>query len=276
MTSPAGRYLLNGSPVAHLEVDNRGLAYGDGAFETLLLQQGQPLWLDAHLDRLQHACKLLKIQFDRSLISSEVLAFSGAFPAAVAVLKIVIFRQAQGRGYGPHSAIPERLLTLSPSAPQPDAWQGGVEVVICRQRLASPALLPGVKHLNRLEQVMAAAELLERAAPEGLMFDTGSALVEGTRSNVFLVRGGQLHTPALDRAGVAGIMRNRILAAAERLGICARVGRLSYSDLGHADEVLVCNSVFGIWPVTKIECLVKPVGPITRQLQQEFEECFNC
>lgn len=275
MTIGAQRHLLNGNRLTGIAPNNRGLAYGDGLFETILVRDGRPVWLDAHLDRLERGSKLLEIQCDTDLISSEIHHFVSSCDAPFAILKVVLFRRAQGRGYAPTTAKAERLLTLSSGAPARVAWQRGIEAIVCQHRLASPCLLPGVKHLNRLEQVFGARELLQRRAVEGLMFDSRGALIEGTRSNVFIVRGGVLVTPSLNEAGVAGIMRAKVLEWAHQGGQPVKIGRLGYPDLAAADEVFVCNSVFGIWPVTKVECLTKSVGPVARQLQQEFEELFN-
>lgn len=275
MTIGPVKYLLNGRPGASLAPDNRGLAYGDGLFETLLVRAGRPVWLDAHLERLEQGCKLLKIQFDRRLISSEITQLIAALPAASAVLKVVLFRRADGRGYAPATSAAERLLMLSEGAASSAAWRQGAELIVCQQRLASPSVHPGVKHLNRLEQVRGAAELVQRGVVEGLMFDWRGALIEATRSNVFIVRDGILKTPGLEEAGVAGIMRAKVLQWARQNNQPCKVCRLGYSDLASADEIFVCNSVFGIWPVTKLECLSKSIGPVTRQLQQQFEELFN-
>jgi 4-amino-4-deoxychorismate lyase len=128
-------------------------------------------------------------------------------------------------------------------------------------------LLAGLKHLNRLEQVIARGEWSDAEHAEGLMRDTTGRVVEGVYSNLFVVKGGVLLTPDLTRCGVAGVMRAQLLAIAEQSNMPARALDLQMTDLQKADEVFVCNSVYGIWPVRAFERLNWPVGPVTRKLQ---------
>jgi 4-amino-4-deoxychorismate lyase len=137
--------------------------------------------------------------------------------------------------------------------------------------LAEQPTLAGIKHLNRLEQVLARAEWSDPAIAEGLMLDQSSRLIEGTMSNVFLVRGGVVYTPRLHRCGVAGIVRELVL---QRLAAeCApvREADLTLDDVSAADEVFLTNSLIGIWPVLKIDCLYKTRGDVTIAFQQSFQ-----
>ena len=272
MLSPA--WVHNGVKCGELEAANRGLAYGDGLFETVLLKRGEPLWLLEHVDRLESGLKVIGIQLDRGLISSEIESELSRHQGQSAILKIIVYRKNTGRGYCPDTHVGERLLMVSAGPSENSNWHGGVKLAICQTPLATQTRLAGVKHLNRLEQVLAASELKQRRVDEGLMFTRDGKLIEATKSNVFLVNNNRLFTPVLDEAGVAGIMRDKILRYAATSGLAVVQTRLGVSDLREADEVFVCNSVFGIWPVTAIECYQKNIGPVSRQLQKEFEELF--
>ena len=154
-------------------------------------------------------------------------------------------------------------------------WRDGAKLMLCQTRLGENPALAGVKHGNRLEQVFAAAEVARSACDEGLMMDVSGCLVEGTRSNLFVISDGKLMTPSLLRSGVAGIMRNKIMAWAEANGVPCRERRFGPGILAKADELFVCNSVFGIWPVKAVGCVSRPIGPWSRTLQQEFESQFH-
>jgi 4-amino-4-deoxychorismate lyase len=142
-------------------------------------------------------------------------------------------------------------------------------------RAENPSLA-GIKHLNRLDNVLARAEWQDDSAAEGLMLNQAGNLIEATASNIFIVRNRELLTPELSRAGVAGVTRRIIceqLAPAMKLAIIET--RLSIHDLEGADEVFICNSINGIWPVTRLldhTPGVFPVGEYTRQLQVALDD----
>ena len=133
--------------------------------------------------------------------------------------------------------------------------------------MSEQPLLAGLKHLNRLEQVLARSEWHDPAYAEGLMRDTSGRVVEGVFSNLFLVQDGRLLTPDLQRSGVAGVMRAALLVEAARLAIPCHITDISLEQLQQADELFVCNSVYGVWPVRAFADLSWPVGPLTRKLQ---------
>lgn len=258
---------VDGVAADSLSVKDRGLAYGDGFFETILVKSGQPLLLQRHLERLALGGKRLGLSLDLPLIERECRSFASQMGQGV--MKLIVTRGDGLRGYAPgHDAQPRRILQASPlpAYPQGNAEQG-VRLYACQTRLAEQPLLAGLKHLNRLEQVIARGEWQDNDHAEGLMRDTCGRVIEGVFSNLFLIKGGVLLTPDLRRCGVAGVMRAELLALAEQTSIPARELDLQMSDLQKADEVFVCNSVYGIWPVRGVERLNWPVGPLTRKLQ---------
>ena len=259
---------VNGLPADALSsLKDRGLAYGDGLFETIAVRAGKPLLLELHLQRLAGGCARLAIAADQALIRSELLAYAQAMGEGV--LKLILTRGDSQRGYGfTPEAEPRRILQASPMAAYPPAYaEQGVQLFDCATRLSEQPLLAGLKHLNRLEQVLARNEWQDPAYAEGLMRDTSGRIIEGVFSNLFLVQSGGLITADLHRCGVAGVMRAALLAEAERLAIPCTVSDISRAQLQQADEVFLCNSVYGIWPVRACAELGWPVGPLTRKLQ---------
>ncbi|MNV85640.1 Aminodeoxychorismate lyase [compost metagenome] len=127
--------------------------------------------------------------------------------------------------------------------------------------------MAGIKHLNRLEQVLARAEWQDAEHAEGLMLDASGRVIEGVYSNLFLVQDGVLLTPDLSRCGVAGVMRAELLAQAEAQGMRCDVGDIALDALLQADEVFLCNSLYGVWPVRALQQHRWSVGPLTRKLQ---------
>lgn len=261
------RSWVDGQPADAVPLKDRGLAYGDGLFETLAVKAGQPVLLDRHLQRLDEGCRRLALVADQALIRNELLAYAAALGDGV--LKLILTRGDSLRGYGVNAGAPvRRILQGSPPATYPPAHgSSGVRLFPCATRLSEQPLLAGLKHLNRLEQVLARAEWQDADHAEGLMLDMSGRVIEGVFSNLFLVDNGQLLTADLSRCGVAGVMRAELLARAEALGLVTTVTDISLAQLQRADEVFVCNSVYGIWPVLGCGPMSWSAGPLTRKLQ---------
>ena len=258
---------VDGCSADSLALNNRGLAYGDGLFETIAVSAGRPSLLDHHLDRLALGCKRLVIEVDLDLIRDELCRYAAIMGEGV--LKLILTRGDSQRGYAAAAgAAPRRILQGSPAPVYPvEHAEQGVCLFECQTRLAEQPLLAGLKHLNRLEQVLARGEWQGGEYAEGLMRDVSGRVIEGVYSNLFLVRNGQLLTADLSRCGVAGVMRSALLEAAAREGISVRVTDLDLSDLEQADELFLCNSVYGVWPVCSFASLNWSPGPLTRKLQ---------
>jgi len=161
-----------------------------------------------------------------------------------------------------------RIVTPSPAPGYPDNYAGqGVRVHLCRVRLATQPALAGVKHLNRLENVLARAEWRDPAIAEGLMCDMTDAVIGGTMSNLFLLRNGKLLTPDVTRCGIAGVMRGLVLELAARHRVPVDITVISIDDLLAADEVFLVNSVIGLWPVAALNRKTWTVGALCAQFQ---------
>jgi 4-amino-4-deoxychorismate lyase len=245
--------LIDGKPGDTLPVTDRGLLYGDGLFETLAVIDGRPCLWHRHLARLRDGCERLGIAVpDAATLRREAWSLTAQSPRAV--LKIIITRGSGGRGYRPpEAAQPRRVLMLSDWPDWPAAWaEQGVRVRLCDARVADSPMVAGLKHLGRLEQVLARAEWRDPAIAEGLMLDGRGHLIEATQSNLFLERAGQLITPELSRAGVAGVLRGLILDLAAAAGSPVLERRVVPEDLPQADALYLSNSLIGVWRVAAL------------------------
>lgn len=243
--------LVNGIRQTTIPLTNRGLAYGDGLFETILIHQGRPVLLEQHLQRLQAGCRVLGLADPSADLLADIELLRPDLPAD-GILKIIVTRAEGGRGYrGILEAESERILSLHPRPDYGQQTEQGISAFISEVRLSRQPLLAGLKHLNRLEQVLASNHWPDNDLYEGLMLDQAGALVEGTKSNFFLVRDGNLCTPSLNDCGVAGILRNTLIEALPDVQVC----RLGLEDLEQAEEAFFCNSVGGVWPLLGIPAL---------------------
>lgn len=262
---------------AGVPADDRGLAYGDGCFETLRIAHGTAPLATRHLARLQTGAQRLGIEVD-ALRIPETLTRALADGPPHGVLKLVLTRGSGGAGYRlPLKPLP-RLLIRRTALPQPcqRVRDQGLALHLCDIRLATQPALAGIKHLNRLEQVLARAEVDRAGADEGLLLDQTGRPVELTAMNLFVRFADQLWTPPLEDCGVAGVMRGYLLdTLIPREALSVRVGHLPLSRLREADEVFACNSVAGVLPVRKLGLWQWPVGGLTRRLQQSVDELWQ-
>jgi 4-amino-4-deoxychorismate lyase len=233
--------------------DDRGLHYGDGLFETLLIRGGRPRFLEAHLARLAIGCSRLAIPFDSGSALRAEIAASCARAPNLAVLKIIVTRgSATRRGYAPDAEVPRRVVSLYEIAPLSADLHQGVDLVFATGSVAEHAGLAGIKHLSRLESVWASGEARAHGAFDALLRTASGHVISGAMSNLFVVRSGHLQTPPVDRAGVAGIMRQIVLRECASLGISATEQSLSTEDLKAADEVFITNARIGVVPVRRV------------------------
>ena len=263
--------LINGERAGGAGVSplDRGLHYGDGLFETIACRGGRARFLSLHLERLAAGCQRLRIPFAGvDVLRREINeAVSGTEPA---LLKLIVTRGvARARGYGlSGTEAPVRLLMRYGWPPDSSPAQvEGVRVRIANLRLGENPALAGMKHLNRLEQVLARAEAPVEEAAELLLFSSSGRLVCGTMSNVFVVHSGRVTTPRLDLCGVAGVMRKVVLREAGKAGIVTEEGDVSRVELDGATEVFLTNARIGIWPVCRIGDRPLAPGDVTRRLQ---------
>ena len=262
--------LVNGLFSESISINSRGLSYGDGLFETISIINGCPEFIEFHLERLSSDCDRLRISCDINAIRQDIFSLLKHADGNRHVIKVLVTRAESGRGYKPtFDLAADRIVILDVLAISDRRHsQLGVKLKLCNHRLGINADLAGIKHLSRLENVMARSEWSSLDIVEGLVMDSAGHVVEGTMSNVFLVKDGELQTPALHRCGVAGIMRRVILdQIAPSLQIKTRVKDLYLKDVFASEELFMCNSLIGIWPVVAIGCHHKTIGKLTRSIQ---------
>jgi len=261
--------IINGLLGDTINASDRGLMYGDGVFRTLLLRQGMPLHWQQHYNKLQHDCAAIGIACPSiQLLGAELAQLAESQPDAIA--KIVITRGQATRGYVP-AANPQitRILSTSSLPQYPDSYATqGISVHICKLRLGYQPRLAGIKHLNRLENVLAAAEWNDANIAEGMMLDQEGHVIECTRSNLFMVRDDKLFTPDLSRCGVAGLQRERVIDYARQQRMICKITELTMDDLLAADEIFVVNSVIGLWPVREMYRFSAKNFPVSLQIQE--------
>jgi len=247
------RALINGFEIDCLTVADRGLQYGDGLFETLAVREGKPCLWQEHFDRLVRGADRLGIPCPPwKLLLRECRRLAAG--ESTGVLKIILTRGSSSRGYSPpETPQPVRILTLHPYPDYPVAWEEqGVDVIFCRTPLGENPVLAGLKHLNRLEQVLARSEWRDPGIAEGLMQDGRGRIIGGTLSNLFLVHAGRLLTPRLDTCGIAGTVRNLVLRIAGTFGIEVLERDIMRADLAVADGLFLTNALLGVWPVRRL------------------------
>lgn len=266
-SSSSFRCLVNGHPDSPISAGDRGLAYGDGLFETLRVAGGRATLLDRHLERLRRGLSVLRIEVSVALLRDELEAAAGELGEGL--LKLIVTRGEAGRGYAmPAIARPTRILQFAPLPQYPDAHaRAGISLFPCATRLAHQPLLAGIKHLNRLEQVLARSEWQDDSHAEGLVCDMDGQPVEGTMSNLLLRLEGRWVTPDLSRCGVRGVMRDHLMEQLQAAGEPVVERSITMDELLASEEVVCCNSVFGVWPVIRLGDREWVVGPHSRRLQ---------
>ena len=244
--------LINGVETEQLSASDRGLQYGDGLFETLAVFQGQAQLWQTHMARLQEGCGRLKLPApDVGVLLSEVERLCAGHERGV--VKIIIPRGSGSRGYrAPETPQPTRILSLHPWSDYPAEYaEQGVRIRSCETTLAIQPRLAGLKHLNRLEQVLARQEWDDPAIVEGVMCNPAGQVIKGTMSNLFFVQDGRVVTPELSGCGVAGVMRRQVIDACHSLAIPLTEQGIDVLRAQASDEVFMTNSLIGVWPVSR-------------------------
>ncbi len=275
---PSPPLFVNGESVDSLPVSDRGLAYGDGLFETIAVRGGKCEFWGRHLARLREGCARLSIpDLDLGELAREAeLLLNGqrtGHGVDQGILKIIITRGSGGRGYcASEEPAPTRITAFHPWPEFPASHAlDGVKARRCDLQLGQQPALAGIKHLNRLENVLARAEWDDSHIAEGLLCDADGNVIEGVMSNLFVERGGVLLTPDLSRCGVAGIIRAVVMEEARSQGLSVKEADVRYEDAITADGLFLTNSVIGIWPLRDLDGKEFTISPTIRTLMARLE-----
>ena len=248
-------------------VRDRGLLYGDGVFETIYVVKGRLILGDLHWARLKDGCCRLSISLSWTVFFQHLAPCLRYIKGKTGIMKVIVTRGNSDRSYKPGGAWRSIVQWLSEPSYNEDNKKLGIHLYPCKTRLGWQPVLAGIKHLNRLEQVLARGEWNDATYAEGLLCDYDNAVIEGTMSNVFLVMDKELVTPDLSRCGVQGVLRYWILHSKDVV-YSAKVCRVTMKMLKAADEVFMCNSIFGIWPVIRYNQYTWHKGMVTEELQK--------
>ncbi len=246
--------LINGSFNGAISALDRGFTYGDGVFRTVKIVHGLPEHWPAHYQKLVKDCSAIGIVCPSADVFINDFEQLFSIEELVSVAKIIITRGEGARGYNPPAITnPTRVMIKSnlPNYPQ-HYFDEGVTLHLCETRIGHQPKLAGVKHLNRLENVLARMEWHDPEITDGLMLDIANNVIECTAANIFARYGDLLITPQLDQCGVAGVTRNQIMARAHALDLKPTVETIDLKQLFSADEVIICNSLFGVWQVRQL------------------------
>lgn len=265
------RSLVNGESGGFVSVSDRGLQYGDGVFRTLLYVNGTVIDLPLHMEKLAADASRLDIQMPADSVWMRDLSTLARDISGPAVIKLVLTRGESARGYRyAQGAAPTRIATVHPAPIYPESyWEEGIKLYLCESQWSIQPRLAGVKHLNRLEQVLARNECPEDCA-EGLMCNLHGQVISGTMSNVFLVANSEIITPELGQSGIDGMMRGRLIQLAEKENLTLKVDHVSLELLREADEVFLTNSLIGIWPVREFQGHIWRRAEMARHLQEQL------
>jgi 4-amino-4-deoxychorismate lyase len=262
--------LINGESGSNISASDRGLQYGDGLFETIAVADSRPCLWERHYKRLQAGGSRLRIPIPApETLLKEIRQEIGSNEKGV--IKIIVTRGTGARGYAASgNPVTTRVVEFSPWPDYPkEALTRGIQARVCSTLLGSNTVLAGIKHLNRLEQVMARSEWDEPEIMEGLMLDARGRVIEGTLSNIFIMKDGAMYTPDLKECGVSGVMRGLVLDVAKQQGVEVNVSHITLSEVLHADCLMLTNSLFGVWPVAQLDDREYDLGQLDQGLISE-------
>lgn len=255
--------LVNGRPSDTLSLNDRAIQFGDGVFRTIKQRAGRLVFWRRQYRKLCADCATLGIAAPiEALLLADIRALTSQTGLQDAVIKIIVSRGESQRGYAvPADCQAKRIVQIAALPNYPASlYQQGATLRLCEIRASWQPALAGIKHLNRLENVLARREWSDPAILEGLLLDRDGYVLEGVMSNVLVRKANTLQTPLLDAGGVAGVMREVVLEAAANLGWQLEQCRLTPDDLHSADKIWICNSLLGLMPVSRLDDAVWPVA----------------
>lgn len=256
---------------------NRATQFADGLFETMVVKEGEIIALPFHVARLSLGIDRLNINAPASSLSDMLMSFAHKLAelsgVSSGVLKVIVSRGDSARGYAYDDALKPHVSAFYNELPSfPDhIYTQGVVVESLQTQCAIQPQMAGLKHLNRLENVLAKKEL-SASAFEGLMFNHLDSVIEGSSSNVFFEKDNQLITPSLTLSGVAGVMRECVLSFAKLHSIKTNIDDIKRPQLSQFSEGFICNSVMGIVPISSLDGRLFKVGPVTKSIQDAWKD----
>lgn len=259
--------LVNGIEETTIDARDRGFTYGDGVFRTFPMRAGTvPLWPRQYAKLAADGAALSLECPSQTILEADLAKIAAARPDGV--IRITLTRGVALRGYAiPSAANMTRVVSWNAAGATRAVTDGGVHVRWCDFRLSVQPALAGIKHLNRLENVLARSEWNDAGIAEGLLRDVNGDVISGTMSNLFLLRAGELTTPALNGSGIAGVMRDLIIESARAEGVPVHINRVTPEAVRGADAVFLVNSVIGVWPVAALDAMRWSAHPFAGRMR---------
>ena len=260
--------IINGKEQSNISIFNRNFQYGDGLFETCVVKNNQILFWEKHLSRLDIGCRKLKIKnIEEEIWLKDIKKALSLTSKKNCVLKLILSRGNSQRGYSyPDDILPVRVVIVSEMKNVQAKESFSLEYASSGYH--SNPNLAGIKHCNRIEQILARSSLKR---DEAIMLDENQNIISVTQGNIYFIFGQSLVTPKLDRCGVIGSRRSLILELAESIELNVEQGNVSMNDAKKADEAFISNSIMGIKSVNSIEEYQLPKKMITEQIKIAFE-----
>ena len=261
-------FQVNGKLTNKINIKDRVVQYGDGVFETIAVKKNSVEFWKEHYRRLSQGCRVLKIKCPSELfLRKEITNFLKKIKKKKFVLKLIISRGEGGRGYKPPKNMkPTRILGAYDWPHYPEInYKKGIKIGICKSKIGFQPFLSKIKHLNRLEQVIARSEWETKKITESIMLDFNDNVIEGTMSNIFGIKKNIFYTPLIQFSGVEGVMRNVILKLLKKRKEKYKIKKITMKELLSFDEIFICNSIFGIWSVRQISNKKFPFGKKTQE-----------
>lgn len=269
-------FFVNGTRQQNSLVTDRSFHYGDGCFTTILVKSGQPLLLSSHQERIESTCHQLFITPPHWGQIKEwihlAIDASGEQPQRLSGLKVHVSRGSGGRGYSPMGAEAPQITIQTFAYPEYySTWQSkGIRVGVSSTCLGINPSLAGLKHNNRLEQVLIKKEVDDNRVDDNIVLDISQYVIEMSASNIFWVHKNELYTPDLSTAGVIGIQREQALKYAKQNQMKTHVGQFSLNDVLNADEIFTTNALHGVVPVIQVNDKKFNIGATTRTIQEKL------
>lgn len=266
-------YWVNGVANNQIDVTDRAVSFGDGCFTTLHGVNRQAQMLDNHIGRLKNDSQRLKIpQPDWIKLADHIDSICKEQSEDEFVIKVIISRGVGGRGYS-STGFNQPTVIVSVSRYPQNYFQlqcKGAKLILSQIPLSRNPVLAGMKHLNRLEQVLVRQEIDSAGMDEAIVLDTHGTVVECCSANLFWRIGHKIFTPSLSHAGVKGLMRQKIIALLTQSHYSFEEVERFPTILAHSDEVIICNALMPVLPVATIQMNEKQ--PV---LKYESRELFE-
>lgn len=265
---------------AKISVFDHGLLYGDGVFEGIRIYNGRIFRLEEHIRRLFDSAKaiVLNLPWTQEEVIRHTCETVAANQLTDGYIRLVVTRGAGELGLNPYLCPKASMFIIASTIKlYPDeTYEKGLSIITCATRRPAPAaLMPQVKSLNYLNNIMAKVEAIQANALEAVMLNEQGYVAECTGDNLFLIKNGVLYTPLISDGALDGITRAVIIELAEKLGVPFVERSLTRYDIFIADECFLTGSAAEVIPVVALDRRVigdgKP-GPYTANFLKAFHE----